>query len=208
MSAFLKSLSEPSELMALLEYKFMRPAAIENPAINASGQIVNEARFQCYYYLNRTSRSFAAVIKELDQELMDPVCLFYLVLRGLDTIEDDMTLPLDRKVKLLQTFHTVIHQQGWTFNESGPNEKDRDLLVNFHYVIEHFLTLPKAYQDVITDITKRMGFGMAEFCTRKVESKEDYNKYCHYVAGLVGIGLSRLFAVSKLEGESTSHLYS
>jgi farnesyl-diphosphate farnesyltransferase len=46
-----------------------------------------------------------------------------------------------------------------------------------------------------------MGHGMAEFCTRRVESKEDYDLYCHYVAGLVGIGLSELFSVSGLEGK-------
>ncbi len=27
----------------------------------------------------------------------------------------------------------------------------------------------------------------------QVESVADYDKYCHYVAGLVGIGLSQLF---------------
>lgn len=40
---------------------------------------------------------------------------------------------------------------------------------------------------------------MAEFLTKKVESIDDYNLYCWYVAGLVGEGLSRLFAVSGLE---------
>lgn len=30
---------------------------------------------------------------------------------------------------------------------------------------------------------------------------EEYNQYCHYVAGLVGIGLSKLFAASELETE-------
>lgn len=46
-----------------------------------------------------------------------------------------------------------------------------------------------------------MSEGMSDFLTRSVESHEDYNLYCHYVAGLVGIGLSRLFYLSKLEGK-------
>lgn len=39
--------------------------------------------------------------------------------------------------------------------------------------------------------------------------KNDLFQYCHYVAGLVGIGLSRLFSASELEdalvGEDTKH---
>jgi farnesyl-diphosphate farnesyltransferase len=37
------------------------------------------------------------VIKELHPELLVPVTLFYLELRGLDTIEDDMTISLEEK---------------------------------------------------------------------------------------------------------------
>ena len=36
--------------------------------------------------------------------------------------------------------------------------------------------------------------------TVQVESIKDYNLYCHYVAGLVGIGLSQLFASSGADG--------
>ena len=42
---------------------------------------------------------------------------------------------------------------------------------------------------VITDITRRMGAGMAEFIERDVVTVTDYNLYCHYVAGLIGLGL-------------------
>ena len=45
---------------------------------------------------------------------------------------------------------------------------------------------------VIADITRRMGAGMAEFIEREVEAIEDFDTYCHYVAGLVGIGLSKV----------------
>jgi farnesyl-diphosphate farnesyltransferase len=43
-----------------------------------------------------------------------------------------------------------------------------------------------------------MGEGMAEFAGRNLVQGTvdltDYNLYCHYVAGLVGEGLTRLFA--------------
>jgi farnesyl-diphosphate farnesyltransferase len=38
-----------------------------------------------------------------------------------------------------------------------------------------------------------MGQGMAEFIDKEVITIEDYNLYCHYVAGLVGIGLTKSF---------------
>jgi farnesyl-diphosphate farnesyltransferase len=57
-----------------------------------------------------------------------------------------------------------------------------------------------SYQQVIADITRRMGEGMAKYAGEKtVVTLEDYNEYCHYVAGLVGIGLSQMFAASGLE---------
>jgi farnesyl-diphosphate farnesyltransferase len=33
----------------------------------------------------------------------------------------------------------------------------------------------------------------------QVETVSDYNEYCHYAAGLAGLGLSRLFYASGLE---------
>jgi phytoene/squalene synthetase len=44
------------------------------------------------------------------------VCLFYLVLRGLDTIEDDMSIDIDLKESLLRHLHEKLNQPGWTFD--------------------------------------------------------------------------------------------
>ena len=64
------------------------------------------------------------------------MCIFYLVLRGLDTIEDDMTLPDDLKQSLLRPFHIHTVTPEWNFDGSGPNEKDRQLLVEYDIVVE------------------------------------------------------------------------
>ncbi|KAL9089873.1 MAG: hypothetical protein Q9159_002343 [Coniocarpon cinnabarinum] len=154
---------------------------------------------ECFKYLDATSRSFAAVIKELNHELLVPICIFYLILRGLDTIEDDMTIPLEKKDPLLRNFYNILEKDGWTFDGNGPDEKDRDLLVHFDCVVEEFRKLSAAYKEILKDITKRMGAGMAdyahnaEFNEKGVNSIPDYEQYCHYVAGLVGEGLTRLF---------------
>ncbi len=44
---------------------------------------------------------------------------------------------------------------------------------------------------VIADITRRMGAGMAKYIQQDVETIADYDEYCHFVAGLVGVGLSQ-----------------
>lgn len=49
--------------------------------------------------------SFAMVIQELPVELRDATCVFYLILRALDTVEDDMAIPKEVKIPMLRTFH-------------------------------------------------------------------------------------------------------
>ncbi|EEB07622.1 squalene synthase Erg9 [Schizosaccharomyces japonicus yFS275] len=189
------------EIRCMCQYKLWH----DEPNFEKDETIPGDLR-RCYEFLKLTSRSFAAVIMELTPELRIAVMIFYLVLRGLDTIEDDMTISLEKKKPLLLDFYKFIEQPGWNFKESGPNEKDRQLLVEFEVVIAEYHNLKQGYRDVISSIAKEMGSGMAKYATLaeehdgySVESLEDFDMYCHYVAGLVGEGLSRLFANSDLE---------
>jgi farnesyl-diphosphate farnesyltransferase len=208
LSVLVKSIQYPSEFIELIKYKFNN----EDPTefyrdINNCPPKDDEKYidFMCYYLLGLTSRSFARVIQELTPELKDVICVFYLVLRGLDTIEDDMTIEVNKKVDLLKNFHKFNYQKGWTFTESGPNEKDRILLEQYDIVIEKFLQLDPKYQTVIDDICLKMGEGMSEFClNEKPSTIENYYLYTYYVAGLVGIGLSRIFSASGLEDPSVA----
>jgi farnesyl-diphosphate farnesyltransferase len=63
------------------------------------------------------------------------------VLRALDTVEDDMTLSNSVKLPLLEDFHNKLDQSGWTFDQSGPNEKDREVLQKFDLVIDEYQRL-------------------------------------------------------------------
>jgi farnesyl-diphosphate farnesyltransferase len=156
----------------------------------------------CFDFLDKTSRSFSAVIQELHPELLLPICLFYLILRGLDTIEDDSSIPAETKTPLLRDFHNKLVEDDWCFTGNRPEEKDRELLVQFKYVITEFKKTKPAYQTIIKDVTEKMGNGMADYINNAefnevgVDKVEDYDLYCHYVAGLVGEGLTRLFVES------------
>ena len=57
------------------------------------------------------------------------MCIFYLVLRALDTVEDDMTIPIKEKTDLLVAFYTKLEEPDWTYNKS--QEKDKMVLEDF-----------------------------------------------------------------------------
>ena len=52
--------------------------------------------------------SFAVVIQQLPEDLRNSVCVFYLVLRAMDTVEDDMAIPVEEKLPVLKSFHRHI----------------------------------------------------------------------------------------------------
>ncbi|CEL03602.1 hypothetical protein ASPCAL04754 [Aspergillus calidoustus] len=154
----------------------------------------------CFRLLEATSRSFTLVIKELHPELLFPVCIFYLVLRGLDTIEDDTSIPVKTKESLLRKFENYIEEDGWMYSGIHEREKDRDLLLQFDSVVAEFRRMKPAYQTIVKEITRKMGNGMADFACKvnDLRTVADYDLYCYYVAGLVGEGLTRLFVISAL----------
>ncbi|SPO29652.1 Squalene synthase [Ustilago trichophora] len=211
LSYVLLGITHPSELRAMIGYKVWRDPLNDIKANPSASGWDRERMRDCWTFLDLTSRSFAAVIKELKGELSRVICLFYLVLRALDTVEDDMTIDAERKIPLLVNFYKYLEQPGWNFTESGPNEKDRQLLVEFDKVIAEYQLLDAGYRTVISDITAKMGAGMASYIELSakrplsVSTWKDFDLYCHFVAGLVGEGLSRLFSESKLERPWLGH---
>jgi farnesyl-diphosphate farnesyltransferase len=55
--------------------------------------------------------SFAIVIQQLPNPLRDAICVFYLVLRALDTVEDDMAIDNDIKIPALLAFYESIYDR-------------------------------------------------------------------------------------------------
>lgn len=129
-------------------------------------------------------RSFALVIQQLPQPLRDAVCIFYLVLRALDTVEDDMAIPAATKIPLLRAFHNHIYDPCvWgcahvcfvvhvfvhsTFVKECGTGNYATLMQQYPKVTAVFLGLDPQFQTVIADITKRMGNGMADFIDKEV----------------------------------------
>lgn len=136
------------------------------------------------------------------------ILIFYLVLRALDTIEDDTTAfsSQEEKIKHLLDFSKkALRDPKWSMD--GVGEGDEKLLLReFPKCQRVYAKLRIKSRQVIADITYRMATGMAEFVGKDLGQGtvdvDQYNRYCHFVAGLVGEGLSRLFAASGLEKAS------
>ena len=214
-------LLHPLEIAAAVRYKLKskrRGMLCESAPKNARQEDI----IFCEDILSSVSRSFAGVIKELPPCLRLPVALFYLVLRALDTVEDEMDLTrfepyvtdeiqdtYDVKINMLLHFHKRLMENIplSKCTSTGIGEGDeRKLVEEFDKVNRVFNTLSIEQQNVIADITKRMAKGMSDFAGRDLaagtKNRTEFDLYCHYVAGLVGEGLTRQFVACGLEDKS------
>ncbi|KAM3287580.1 squalene synthase [Capsicum chacoense] len=157
-----------------------------------------------YTMLHKVSPSFSLVIQQLPVELRDAGMHFLLVLRALDTVEDDTSVATEVKVPILMSFHRHLYDREWHFS---CGTKDYKVLMDqFCHVSTAFLELGRQYKEAIEDITMRMGEGMAKFIYKEVETIDDYDEYCHHVAGIVGLGLSKLLCASGKEDMASDSL--
>ena len=204
----LQSIQYPSEIISMCK---MRSKSYKIPFEKNTNDID-----ACYEMLNRVSRSFSVVIQQLPDQLKDVVCIFYLVLRGLDSIEDDIDYDIDKKIILLKEFYKKLDDPTWSIS-AGDTPDYKILLQHFYKVIRCYKALDKKYKIIISDMTQQMGNGMSDFARmlekrqkekRGIDTMEHYNLYCHYVAGLVGQGLSDLWVASGLEDAFDTELSS
>lgn len=200
----LEQISHIDEIFSALYLKFFADLENDNKVSED-----NESIKFCNDMLGKVSRSFASVIRQLPRGLCLDILMFYLALRALDTIEDDMTAFKGRehvKIDHLNNFYrTGLVTDGWTMEGVGEGDEKR-LLEEYHHCVKVFKSLPASSQEVIADITRRMGEGMASYVEKDLGqgtvTVNDYNIYCHYVAGLVGEGLSRLFTSTGYESDT------
>ena len=77
----------------------------------------------CDDILGKVSRSFSAVIRQLPKGLCLEILIFYLTLRALDTVEDDMEAfkgKESEKIDHLNNFYrTALQTDGWSMDGVG-----------------------------------------------------------------------------------------
>jgi len=203
-SSKLDQLLRPAEVLAALRLKF---GSLIEDNIKRGGQ--DEDTLFCDEMLGKVSRSFAAVIRQLPEGLCLDICVFYLVLRALDTVEDDMEAYRGREAAKegeLRSFGAKrLTDPHCSIQGVGAGD-ERALVERFGAVVRVLEALPTSSQAVIRDITDRMGNGMADYVSADLAQgtidQAAYDRYCHMVAGLVGEGLTRIFVGRGVEGQS------
>jgi len=164
--------------------------------------------------LAQVSRTFALNIKVLGKNLRKPVLLAYLYMRMADTIEDSPDLLAEEKASLLEKFSQAVKSGGGNIDEfvnalpqnwKNSERPDYALCHNAAVVIPLLSGYPEQVANAVKKGVEDMCGGMAEFSKRReirtdgwftIENEADLDRYCYFVAGLVGNMLTELFCAS------------
>lgn len=152
------------------------------------------------------SRTFALTIPQLPSPLCEAVANAYLLCRIADTIEDEPALTTEQKTGFHRQFVQVISGQQSARNfasELAPclsertTDEERDLIHNTGSVVTVTRSLPSPQLHAIIRCVKIMSSGMPEFerdaSPEGLRELADLERYCYYVAGVVGQMLTELF---------------
>ncbi len=164
----------------------------------------------CRGILPDVSRSFALIIPMCPPPLDSALCVAYLLCRIADTVEDEADLAPATRECLYDAWLAAVDQPrdpvaARSFREAWPSLPAGDegrLIEGCGRVLEAFASLESDLTGPIRDCVEEMVGGMR--LARPVETcggvqflctdLDALDRYCHYVAGTVGLMSSRLFA--------------
>ena len=176
---------------------------------SAQGGAVQDPWPFCHQILPDVSRTFALTIPVLPRRLADSVCCAYLICRIADTVEDrpDVTEPQRRHLfKLLERLldEPADAQALAAFDDAWPDDPAspyQTLMRGTRTVMTAYGTLPASHRAAVADCAREMMQGMGQMIHRPAVDGVVYvcadlpelERYCHFVAGTVGLMLTRLF---------------
>lgn len=158
------------------------------------------------YLLQGVSRTFALTIPQLPADLKKVVSNAYLLCRIVDTIEDEPKLTFEQKKYFADQFVSIVEKNTSAAEFSQqlspllsdstiPEEHELIKLTPDVILITH--NFNKAQQNALACCVHTMAEGMIEFQQPTTEAGLDdmphMDRYCYYVAGVVGEMLAKLF---------------
>ncbi|MGI9211414.1 MAG: phytoene/squalene synthase family protein [Methylococcaceae bacterium] len=185
----------------------MSSAEMARPHIKVQDQpLPDDADILQARLLEGVSRTFALTIPQLPPALLRPVANAYLLCRIVDTIEDETALSSAEKREYCEQFVRVVQDReapkplshslaSRLSDTTSPAEHELIGLIPEVVTITKNLELPQHL--ALSDCVRIMAGGMAEFQDKELRNGlptlEETNRYCYFVAGVVGEMLTRLF---------------
>ena len=156
--------------------------------------------------LQGVSRTFALTIPQLPDALCDVVGNAYLLCRITDTIEDEPALSVVQKQAFSERFVEIVagREEAEPFARelgallsSSTTASEHGLIANTARVIRITSGFRPAQRNTLERCVRVMSQGMAEFQQRGtfdgLDDLPHLDRYCYYVAGIVGEMLTELF---------------
>ncbi|SDJ30990.1 farnesyl-diphosphate farnesyltransferase [Halovenus aranensis] len=157
----------------------------------------------CYEIVGDVSRTFALTITELDEPLAREICVGYLLCRVADTVEDSDAIPPAEQVRLLDQYRTAFEtgdadsldrfMEGVERWKPDTPSADWRVVAETPRLLQTFAALPESSQAEIAPAVTEMIDGMGLFIERyategglRIQTLEELEEYCWYVAGTVG----------------------
>ncbi|MGH2520987.1 MAG: squalene/phytoene synthase family protein [Anaerolineales bacterium] len=157
--------------------------------------------------LRAASRTFALSIERLPGLVGEAMCLAYLLLRVSDFLEDNDTMPPERKVELLRLWDGILAGEApperlveqladHPLPASGDDDPDARVARHAIEILEKVHALPLAVQTQILVHVRDSTQGMARWVARgpDISQEVDMDDYMHEVAGRVGYLVTDVFA--------------
>jgi phytoene/squalene synthetase len=156
-------------------------------------------------HLNRVSRSFAFCIQKLDSPLREWVSLSYLLCRTLDTVEDSAWESEELRSRHYLSLESFVKDpsfqagdvQAWAqlFPDTIP-DGEKELVKDADLLFRELHALPREVRQSVQETVLRMSSGMRHYAspgnTLRLSNLFEVNRYCYFVAGIVGELLTRL----------------
>lgn len=146
--------------------------------------------------LKETSRTFYIPITFLKKDMKHAVAAAYLLYRAIDEIEDHEAI--SNSVK-----HDILIKLSDLFKRSFTEEEYLQIIEPIKGDIpevslrlyEWIEACPSGARPIMMGVGSEMAYGMGIWAQRnwQVHTKEDLDEYTYYVAGIVGIFLSRVW---------------
>lgn len=176
--------------------------------------VLSHSRKQLYnQHLELVSRSFAVCIARLEEPAQTYIGMTYLICRALDCVEDAVWESQSEQIEFLRSLAQFFENptgplpniSSFLGSVKGLTTAETELMQDVPLLGADLKGVPEEIQKAIGRLVRSMSLGMEHYILRKSEGElrisdlSDLNRYCYFVAGVVGEGLTCI--ISSLDSQ-------